>query len=134
MQRYRTLILVSAILGGCTSSAVRPQDRPSDREILSRVKDKGGDLIVSISYSGGGGGDTTYRLLACPTGADQCDMLGGVDTHGGGAPTLVLQSGSVAFLICAGDSLWDFSNVTNYLGQSSQRRVQLQYRARGCAA
>lgn len=129
------LILVSVILEGCTSSAVRPQDRPSDREILHRVVvDKGGDLMVSASYSGGGGGDTTYRLLACPTGANRCDMLGGVDSHGGVAPALILKDGSVVFVICADDSLWDFSNVTNYLGRSSQRRVRLEYRAKGCDA
>ena len=103
-------------------------DRPDDGQIVSRVQpDRAGDIVIAEVYSGGGGGDTTYRLLACLASTNRCDVLGGIDTHGGPAPALLADS-DTTILLSRSDTIWNFSNITNYLQSGGDRRITVKYR------
>ena len=127
MPWYRAVAFSAVLLGSCSSSSVEIVERPPDSRLMSRVRpDAAGEIVIAKFYTGGGGGDTTYRLLACPN-AKKCDVLAGIDTHGGPAPALLIDRG-VTILISQTDTIWNFSNITNYLQSGPTRRVAIRYR------
>lgn len=127
MSRYWP-VAIPILLSGCSSSSVEVVDRPAAGRLISRIQpDPVGDIVIAEHYTGGGGGDTTYRLLACQQKTSRCDVLGGIDTHGGTAPTLLVDP-DVTLLVNRGDTIWDFSNVTNYLQSGTTRIIALKYR------
>ncbi len=129
MSRYWSLAAICAA-GACSGSAVEEVERPRDEDVAQSIRaDEAGDIAVAAFHSGGAAGDTIYKLIACPTGSRVCDNMGSVDTHGGPPPEITTVAGKLSLVISERDSLWGFSNVTNYLQRGPNRRIMLRYRS-----
>ena len=107
-----SLIYLASACGGVPEN----MDRPEDRSVSSRIsRGSAGELLVAVTYSGGGAGDTVHRLLACPSSAGSCELLASVDTNGRPPPALVPEGSRIAFLINESDYLGGFRNHSHSL-------------------
>ena len=128
MPWYGTIAVAVALIAGCSSSSIEVVKRPDESRLVSRIRpDRAGEILIAEFYTGGGGGDTTYRLLACRNTTGKCEILGGIDTRGSAAPTL-LGNREVELLVNTTDTIWNFSNVTSYSQSGTVRRIRLRYR------
>jgi len=85
------------LAAGCARVS-EEMDRPDDQSISSRVaRPSGGELLVAVTYPGGGAGDTIHRLLACASSARSCELLASVDTNDRPPPSLVPEGARIRF-------------------------------------
>lgn len=106
-------ILLIAAASGCTEAATVETDRPREQQISSRVSlGPDGDILIAVRHSGGGAGDTTYRLLACPAEASSCEVLANIDSGSGPKPELAVANARLALTINRSDGIWDFRNFS----------------------
>ncbi len=124
------MITLLPLIAGCSGSAVVKVERPKEKHhILGTVQDgTKGELVLAMRFTGGGAGDTSYQLLGCPSSGTDCDFMGGIMTGDGVPPTITNVDGQAYLIISRSDTLWSFSNFTNYLRGGSGRRVNIAYR------
>jgi hypothetical protein len=77
--RVAAVILCIAWSGGGCSQNNLTDDRPEDRHIYSRVAvGDEGEMILGATFTGGGAGDTTYKLLACRLNERRCETIAAI--------------------------------------------------------
>lgn len=131
MQRNLIIVWVGLIVGcsACTPHTPAETDRPPDRFVGSRVPWRaGGDILIAAQHRGGGAGDTTYRLLACPKGTSSCEILGNIDTGDHPRPQLSLIEEKVVLTVNRSDGIWAFENFSRALPSWEPARIELTYR------
>lgn len=103
------------LVGAC-AGVPEEMDRPDEESVSSRVsRGSAGELLVAVTHSGGGAGDTVHRLLACPSSDRSCELLASVDANDGPPPTLVEEGSRIAFIINERDYLGGFRNYSRSL-------------------
>jgi hypothetical protein len=117
-------------LAGACAGAPEEMDRPNEQAISSRVsRGSAGELVVAVTHSGGGAGDTVHRLLACPSSAGSCELLASVDTNDRPPPALIPEGSKIAFVINQSDYLGGFRNYSRSLPDLQPGSILIRYRS-----
>jgi len=105
-------------------------NRPDDQSISSRIsRGSDGELLVAVTHSGGGAGDTVHRLLACPSSAGSCELLASVATNDQPPPALVTEGSKIAFVLNERDYLGGFRNYSRSLPGLQPGSILIRYRS-----
>lgn len=116
-------------LASACAGAPEEMDRPDDQSISSRVsRGSDGELLVAVTHSGGGAGDSVHRLLACPALANTCELLASVDANDGPLPALVEEGSRIAFTINESDYLSGFRNFSREVPSLRPGSIAIRYR------
>ena len=131
VMRSAPLALMAVLIGLVAGCAGVPEemDRPDERYISSRIsRGDAGELIVAVTYSGGGAGDTTHRLLACPRSARSCELLASIDTNDRPRPELIMEGSKITLLVNEPDYIGGFRSYSRALAGLEHGSIFLRYR------
>jgi hypothetical protein len=104
-------------------------DRPEARYVHSRVPvAREGEVIVGASFSGGGAGDTTYEVLACQKGREECEVLAAIGDNGLPKPEVSLEDGRIMITLSKEHGITGFKNYTRLFSNTGAGSIRLKYR------
>jgi hypothetical protein len=120
---------VPLVLQSCSSASQEEWPRPSEEHVLSRIaRANEGELLLAATFSGGGAGDTTFRLLACPRVAARCEVLAAIDANEGERPMLEQNDGGIALVVTRNDYISGFRNYSRTIESLAPGTISIRYR------
>jgi hypothetical protein len=132
MSLFQVFVAAPVILAGlgcCDAQSPDTRPAPEKRQVSSAVRINSTEtLLVTLTSSGGGAGDLTYRLLDCRSGEEKCELLASIDTNDNSAPTLSLTQSGIVLTVNKSDYVADFRNFSRKLGTLQPGRLYLHYR------
>lgn len=131
MNASRLAILSCLSLSASCSQEDRSFERPGERHIYSRVARGGeGEVMVAATFSGGGAGDTTFRLLACPKDKPECEELAAVSVaNEDRKPDVRAASVGIEFVVEQNDRIGFFRSFSRSIPSLSEGPIYLRYRS-----
>jgi hypothetical protein len=121
--------IVLLFLCSCSTKLPETLERPPNQQVHSRVsRGSDGDILVAATFSGGGAGDTVYRLLACQPRKADCEVLGSIGASELPKPEISQEGGRVRLTVNKSDSINGFKNFSRSLRGLDYGSVYLYYR------
>lgn len=118
-----------ALLLGCTRQPATEMDRPDERHVHSRVaRGAEGEILLASAFSGGGAGDTTYRMLACPTGKPRCEILASISWDQEETPELVSERAGIHLVVNESNRIGQFRSFSRTIPSLELGGLFLRYR------
>jgi hypothetical protein len=126
----RKLILVGlSLLIGCARQPPADIDRPEARHVHSRVsRGHEGEILLAATFSGGGAGDTTYQMLACPTGKPRCEVLASIAWDEEKIPELIAKGPRIYLVVNEGSRIGQYQSFSRTIPSLRLGGFYLRYR------
>jgi hypothetical protein len=104
-------------------------DRPAEPQVHSRVaRAAEGEILLASAFSGGGAGDTTYRMLACPKGKPRCEILASIAWDEEKIPELITEGADIYLVVNEGSRIGQFRSFSRTIPSLELGGLFLRYR------